>query len=90
MAGKPKPPKRSPEQIERRNGVRAYAVPLIAEMFRKEKGNQLPKEERRRTMAVGCIRWGFMCWAEEQRICDQEDDVTDRQQFSESEEGAAA
>jgi len=88
VAGKAKPQQRSPEQIERRNIVRAYAIPLIVEQFRREKGSGLPVEERRRTIAVGCIRWGYLCLGEEQRIGDQEDDATDREQFKKDEEAA--
>lgn len=88
---KNKPRSKTPEEIERRQAVRAYAAPLIAEMLRKQQSNHLPDDTLKRTIAIGCIRWAILLLEQEDRYCTMEDDVDERQLIqSEIEDGEAA
>jgi len=89
---KPKIKPKTPEQIEFRHGVRAYASRLLSTVVGKRRGEgfPLPDDKQKRLMAIGCIRWGIVAMEVEDRFCTMEDDVEERQEFQDKIDGDAA
>jgi len=70
---------------EYRNGVRAYAAPLLAEMLRKQQISvKLPEEPMKTTLAIGCIRWGILAMEQERIYCMSEQDREERMELQET------
>jgi len=71
-------------RMEFRRGVREYATPLIAEMLRKQRETiKLPEETLRRSLSMGCIRWGIISMEEEEKFCMSHQDLSERQAIQE-------
>lgn len=84
---KSQPKQKTPEQIKRREAVRAYAAPLLAAMVAKQRSERLPDDKMKRTLAIGCMRWAVLILEQEDRYCTMEDDVEERKEFQDAIDG---